>query len=311
MSAPTTSDGQEDESMTRQMKRARTLVTLGILILGTLATTATHAFAMVDYKIWYFDDNADWFQEGDVSVAGVKLIPPAWACTLRFYSPSYYRWVDTNENTLPEPEGSADFYQDVRVHLPRPGCPETEVVIKLLDGTIIPHPTEPIGASYMRIYTHGAITWLDAGGSNHACGFACVAPVGLTYFTLKSTVSVVIDAIGDVQGTMFDPGRQSRVLDAVGGLRNRLRALDAGIRRQITVRRQYNLGDREASVRALEDAALRKLTESDKKLLECESRVREWRFPDAFVAGEFGSDFVGAMQSLLRVAESSFPPRKP
>jgi hypothetical protein len=297
--------------MAGQMSSARRVVSIGMLVLGVWAVSSARASAMVDYKIWWFDDNNDWFQEGDVSVAGVKLNPPAWACAIRFYSPSYYRWVDTNENTLPEPEGSADFFQDVRIHLPRPGCPESEIVVKLLDGTVIPHPVEPIAASYLRIYTDGAINWLDADGSNHACGFACVAPVGLTYLKLKATVAVVTDGILDVQGTMLDPSRHARVLDAFPAVRTRLRALDADIQKQIAARRQYNLGDREASIRLLEDAALRKLADAGKRLFESENRVREWRFPDAFVAGELGSDSVNAARALLRAAEASFPPRKP
>ena len=294
--------------MTRQKSSARSVVMMGMLILGSLVVSANSAFAMVQYKVWYFDNNFDWFQEGDVSVGGVKLNPPAWACTLRFYNPSYYRWVDGDENTI----SSEDFYQDVRVHLPRPGCPESEVVVKLLDGIVIEREDEdgdPIYPSYIEISTNGAINWLDADGSNHACGFACVAPVGFKYLKFKYTGNVVLSSIEGVQGTMLDLQRQARVLDAVAGLRRQVSHLDAETRGQVMARRRHALGDREASVRALEDAALSRLAEAGRKLLECEDRAREWHFTEAFVAGELGSEQVAAVQSLLEVAERSFPPR--
>ena len=289
--------------MTRHNSGRRAAIVLAAMILGVLAGSARSASAMAHYKIWYFDDNNDFYQEGDVSVGGAKMNPPAWACTLRFYGPAYYRWVDGTEQTI----SSEDLYQDVRVKLPRPGCPENDVVFTLLDGTVIPYQ---IGASYLEISTHGAINWLDASGSNHACGFACVAPVGFKYLKFNFSGNAILDGIAGAQGTMFQFRSQSRVPDVVAGLRRQLSQLGVEIQDQIAIRRRTALGDREAPVRALEDAALQNLAAAGRKLLDSESRAREWHFEDASAALVIGVEYILAVQAQLNTAQSTFPAAK-
>lgn len=285
--------------MSQQQPRRARVVMIAMLILAALASTPARASSMVQYKIWYFDDNFDWFEEGDVSVGNVKLDPPAWACAIRFYDPSYYQFVDTYENMIE----SADFFQDVRVYLPNPGCPESEVVIKLVDGTLIPYE---IGASYLEISTFGAFNWLDADGSNHACGFACVGADSLTYFPADHEIVGLRSSIDSVQGTLFVPWLQTVVPTSIAALYDRTRQLENETRKQVSARRRYDLGERESSVRALEDAAIRKLVEAGRKLEESGRLALGWRMPEAFVAAETGSDGVAAAQQLLRVAELSF-----
>ena len=72
---------------------------------------------MADYRVWYFDDNFNTYNEGDVTDGLTKLIPPAWACGILFYDPSYYRWVNSNGNNI----GDGNFNKDVRVWLGQAG----------------------------------------------------------------------------------------------------------------------------------------------------------------------------------------------
>ena len=55
----------------------RTVFTLSLAMVILLGVS-THASAAT-YRIWYYDDDFNTYNPGDVSVGWVKFVPPAWA----------------------------------------------------------------------------------------------------------------------------------------------------------------------------------------------------------------------------------------
>ena len=87
---------------------ARSLVIGNLLAVAAVAVFSTAAQASADYRVWYFDDNFNTFNAGDVSDGFTKLVPPAWACGIVFDDPSYYRWVDSYGVNVGD--GNFNFY---------------------------------------------------------------------------------------------------------------------------------------------------------------------------------------------------------
>ena len=92
-------------------------------------------------------------------------------------------------------------------------------------------------------------------------------------------------------------------------MKTTLAGLDAEVRGQIAIRRRSNLGDREASVRALENAALAMLSDAARRIADLDFYAAQQNLANAFVSADLGSDSIAAAGELLRAAESSFPPR--
>src|ERR1043166_7862273 len=146
--------------MTARGNCGRSAIVLVLFFVGLLVSS-NRAFASGNYRIWYYGYD-EWDAYGDVSVGDDKYTPPAWACSIKFYGPYYYDWVENTGGS----NGSDNFDHDVRVYLPRPGCPDQEIIV--MDGnTEIPYE---LGSPYLDIFTDYGFSWLDANGSNHACG---------------------------------------------------------------------------------------------------------------------------------------------
>lgn len=288
----------------------RTIFTWGLLMVAGLAVPA-HA-AAAEYRIWYYDDDFNTYNAGDVSVSWVKLVPPSWACSLKIYWPDHYEWVGDYANTI----ASGDLNQHVVVSLPRPNCPVDGAATDENGGIVVREGNTEIpfavGTHYLNISGNDdmAFNWLDENGSNHACGFGCAtAPVGFKY--LKATYSPLHD-LGrtfDRQETMLLLPAVQTVREAAARMKTTLAGLDAEVRAQIAVRRRSKLGDRETAVRALEDAALASLGDAGRRLTDLDTYAAQQKLTSAFVSTALGSESVTAASELLRAAESSFPPR--
>jgi hypothetical protein len=282
----------------------RTIYTLGLLTMGLLGAAPTPAFAMMDYRIWYYDDVYDTFEEGDVSIGNELLTPPAWACSIKLYDPSYYRWVGEYHNTLE----SDDLYHDVTVRLPRPGCPSNAVVVEDGDDVI---PFE-LGAHFLEISSHYNYVWLDEDGSNHACGFGCATLAeDFIYRLYDHEIFAFEQAIGGIKSTLLATSRQPTAREGLAAATVQLKALDTAIRKQVATRRRTNLGDRETSIRALEDAALRNLSETARRLAECDADAAQFKYGNAFIAGDRATTSIESVRQLLLAAEFGFPGRTP
>lgn len=211
-----------------------------------LGLALTSLAASAEYKVWY-DDNINGFYEyGAISAGNTKLVPPAWACGMRFTNPDYYRWVGDI------PYVSGDFTRNVHVWIPKPGCPQpAQILIEYQDHsrTFSPAPN----THYFGITTHAAANWINAQGKIPACN--CLP--NFDYKVASPSWKVLPLSFDDVKAQVLDPNRRSTAHIALRALRNEVDRLGTELEGQIALRRRTNLPDREASVRALEDGAAR------------------------------------------------------
>ena len=189
-----------------------------LLVLAVVAGFSSTAHAMADYRVWYFDDNFDTFNEGDVTDGYTKLIPPAWACGILFYDPSYYRWVNSNGNNI----GDGNFNKDVRVWLGKPGCSESLGIEYSDDSQSFPHV---VGGSYMEISTHYGFSWINDDGGWPFCD-DCVGPDELTYFPDHiDWAHIVASEFMTVKPSLLDGRLRSHSIKAIEQLGKNVAAL--------------------------------------------------------------------------------------
>ena len=276
-----------------------------LLVLTAVAGFSSTAHAMADYRVWYFDDNFDTYNEGDVTDGLTKLVPPEWACGILFYDPSYYRWVNSNGNNI----GDGNFNKDVRVWLGKPGCSESLGIEYSDDSQSFPHVA---GGSYMEISTHYGFSWINDEGGWPFCDY-CVAPGGLTYFQDHiDWAHIVASEFMTVKPSLLDGRLRSHSIVAIEQLGKNVAALFPQLRAEVVRRRSVHpLKDREPSVRALEDAALTNLYQAIRMVSGCLSQAKLGRFADAYAACTVGGEHLDAADSLVRSAQSTFqlPPR--
>lgn len=295
------------------MKRSltRTIFTLSLAMLALLSVAANASAAA--YRVWYYDDNS-FYNLGDVSVGGVKFVPPAWACTLKIYWPDHYYWVGDYADILE----SGNLNQNVTVSLPRPGCPEDGATTDENGGIVVREGNTEIefelGTHYLEIEGDEllALNWLDENGSNHACGFGCAtAPVGLKYLGAKSYQLLSVGRNFEWQQPTLLLPVVPKVREAASRMRQQITLLSMDVSRQIAIRRRSNLGDWEAGVRVLEDAALARLGEAAQRIAEVDAFAAQQKLTSAYVSADLGSEAINAVSEILRAAESSVPPRQP
>jgi hypothetical protein len=288
----------------------RTIFTLSLTMLAVLSVSA-HASA-TEYRVWYYDDDFNTYDTGDFSVGWVKVVPPWWACSVKIYWPDHYFWSGEYENVLE----SGDLVQHVTVSLPRPGCPIDGAATDENSGIVVRHGNTEIpfelGTHYLAITGNEdmAFNWLDENGSNHACGFGCAtAPVGFKYLKAKYSKLDGLGRTADGQRKMLLLPAVQMVREAAARMQTTLAGLDAEVRSQIAIRRRSNLGEREAGVRALEDAALAMLGDAAQRIVDLDFYAVQQNIASGYVSADLGSESIIAAGDLLRAAESSFPPR--
>ena len=279
------------------------------LVTVILLGVSTHASAGT-YRIWYYDDDYNFYSPGDVSVGGVKFVPPAWACTLKIYWPDHYAWIGDAANVIEA--GNLD--QNVTVSLPRPGCPVDGAATVENGGIVVREGNTEIefelGTHYLEIDGDEllALNWLDENGSNHACGFGCAtAPV--KYLKAKT---FQLDSLGrsfEWQQTMMLLPAIQKVREAAARMRQQITLLSMDVSGQIAIRRRSNLGDWEAGVRALEDAALARISDAARRIADVDTYAAQKNLVSAYVSSDLGSASIASATDLLLAAESSFPPR--
>ena len=286
----------------------RTIFTLSLLTMALLGVSA-QASADV-YRIWYYDDDFNTYAAGDFTVGWVKVAPPVWACSIKIYWPDHYYWFGDYDVILED----GDLDPHVTVSLPRQGCPsdgatdENGGIVVRQGNTEIPFV---LGTHYLEITGNDdlAFNWLDANGSNHPCGAACATPSVFKYGKVTYSQLNGLGRTFNRQGTKLLLPAVQEVREAAALMKTTLAALDAEVRGQIAIRRRSNLGDREASVRALENAALTMIGDAGRRIADLDVYAAQQNLASAFVSADLGSESINAAGELLRAAESSFPPR--
>ena len=265
-----------------------------------VAGVSTAAHASADYRVWYFDDNFNTYNAGDVTDGWTKLVPPDWACGILFYDPSYYRWVNSDGNNIDD----GNFNKDVRVWMGKPGCSESLGIEYSDNSQSFPHES---GGSYMEISTNYGFSWINDEGGWPSCG-ACVGPDELTYFPDRiDWAHIVASEFKTVRPSLLDSRLRSHSVKAIGQLGQHVAALLPALRAQVISRRTARfLADLEKPVRALEDAALSNLDYAARSVSSCLSQAQLGRFADAYAACTVGGDLLDAADSLVHSAQSTF-----
>ena len=235
-----------------------------------------------------------------------KLVPPAWACGILFYDPSYYRWVNSDGNNI----GDGNFNKDVRVWTGKPGCSESLGIEYSDNSQSFPRQ---IGGNYMEISTNYGFSWINDEGGWPTCGDACVGPDELRYFPDRvDWAHIVASEFMTVSLSLLDSRLRSRSVKAIGQLSQHVAALLPDLYAQILKRRSVHvLGDLETPVRALEDASLFNLYYATRLVSSCQSQAQLGRFSDAYASCTMGGEFLDDADSLVHSAQSTFqkPPR--
>jgi hypothetical protein len=251
---------------------------------------------MAHYRVWYFDDVYESFNEGDVSDGTTKLTPTSWACGLKFDNPSYYRWVDGYGSTM----SSGNFSKDVHVWMPLPGCPENEPLIEYHDGS---HTfNHPPGASYMEISTHDGVYWIDEEGGWPSC-HACNAFDDFQYFFNPVDWGLVENSVSTLKSLLLNTRGQTRLATPIAQARSSVSQLTVTYTFTVQSRRRTPLADREATVRSLEDAAARLLASAAERMAACGSAAKTNQFPEAYAACDRAILDVQAARSLATTAQ--------
>jgi len=275
-------------------------IRLCLLTVLAVSGFSSAAHASAEYRVWYFDDNFNTYNEGDVTDGWTKLVPPDWACGILFYDPSYYRWVNSDGVNIED----GNFNKDVRVWLGKAGCSESLEIEYSDNSGSFPHE---IGGSYMEINTNYGYSWINDEGGWPTCG-DCVGPDELTYFPDHiDWAHVIASEFKTVKPSLLDLRLRSRSVRAIDQLGKDVAALLPALRAQIVRRRAaYLLADLEPSVRALEDAALANLDDASRFVSSCLAQAKLGRFADAYAACTVGGERLDAADSLVHSAQFTF-----
>jgi hypothetical protein len=251
---------------------------------------------MAHYRVWYFDDVYESFNEGDVSDGTTKLTPTSWACGLRFDNPSYYRWVDGYGSTM----SSGNLSKDVHVWMPLPGCPQNEPLIEYHDGShTFAHPP---GASYMEISTHDGVYWIDEEGGWPSCN-PCNAFDDFQYVFNPVDWDIFESSVATLKTLLLNTRVQARLATPIAQARADVSHLTMTFTATVQARRRTPLADREATVRSLEDAAARLLASAQKRLSVCSDAAKAYQFADAYAACDRASLDLQSARSLSTTAQ--------
>lgn len=275
-------------------RRGRAAATTAAAALVVLLGSSSDAFA--SYKVWWFDNiNVAEFEEGDISVGNSKLTVPASACGLRFLNPSYYRWMDQYAAIM----DSADFSKNVHVWVPKAGCPHNDPFVEYQDGSAsFPHPA---GASYMEIFTNYGVSWIDANGEQLWCELCPIG--GLDYASTNvNEPGTIVGPFATVMAALLDSRQQPFLFNAVATLTRILLEQHDDVGRGVDARRRQYLGEVEATIRGLEDAALSRLYDASVRSNDCQRLTAAKRYRDAFVACGVARDAAADAGSLLDAA---------
>ena len=286
-------------------RRARPFIRIAMLALIGVAGVSTTAHASAQYRVWYFDDNFNTYNAGDVTDGWTKLVPPDWACGILFYDPGYFRWVNSDGNTIDE----GNFNKNVRVWIGKAGCSEGLGIEYSDDSLSFPHEN---GGSYMEIHTNYGWSWIDDNGEFPTCG-ECVVSDEMTYFPDHvDWTDIVASEFMTVKPSLLDARLRARSVKAIDQLGRHVAALLPALRAQVVNRRTTRfLAHLEPSVRALEDAALGNLADAGRLVSSCLTQAQAARFADAYASCSVGGDRLDAAKSLIRSAQFTFqlPPR--
>ena len=266
------------------------------IVLAILLTGASGSvFASTKYRVWYFNDFSDAYQHGDITNKKNILDPPAYACGLRIENPKYYYWA----NQYHTPQKSGNFGKDVVVWIPKSGCPYgNELVIAYHDGSKV-FNWKP-GWMYMEITTDYSHHWVDKDGER-PIGTPCCA-VDRIFTTEWRDWDRVIVSITELKSAL-NRSRHEAVEALLRDSEDYLYKLSNKLESDITMRRKYSVGDRETSVKSLENQASRKVRAAATQLGRCRGLAESNLTAEAYRSCDAARDSVSAAQSAWELAK--------
>ena len=294
--------------MNQRLSRGRSALTVIGMALSVLAVSSTPAFA--GYRGWYapWDYQGD-FQPGDISEDFTEMLPPATACGLRIRTPSYYRWTDDEDGTTADGNLSRDVI--IWIDNENAGCSRS-FSTRYYDDSHTFSPPGGVGVS-IDISTNYGAYWVN---NNGYYLYTCNGCVGVDDEVAVAPEDIwsqlVVTGFKAVSGAVGDPRRQARAADAIASTTRQAADLQPLLRARIAERRRTPLSVIEASVRALEDAAVRSLVSALTAGKDCEALTRAGHYADAFKACVSAMGSVEHSDALMGTAWSLYhPPAKP
>ena len=288
--------------MTRHALRVRTAVILTGATLSVLVVSAAPASAA--YRAWF----SPWsyvgtFEAGDVS-EGYKtlMVPPPGACGLRLLSPSSFYWANDEGAIVQTDEGqdeSGPINGDATIWIDGPGCSRP---FSVTDGNN-PLDFPENGAVWVELMNTEGAYWVTEEGC-HLTGCGGVDPYSDDEATTPSDYwsVAVVASFTAVTPSIVDPQRQPRAVNAITSLSRDVAQLQPVLQNLIANRRRVPLGVIEASVRSLEDAAVKSLNAARSSVATCETRARQRAYADAFVACAMAGSHLEHSAALIRTA---------
>jgi hypothetical protein len=269
---------------------SRRVMAIAALTLVMIGATSQDALAMYKYRVWFYDDVFEIYEEGDITYGSAPLaVPPDWACGMWFKDPSYYRWVGEYGNTI----SSHDFSHDVDVWLSKGGCPGFS--IEHGNNTLSP----PSGAHYLEISTWYAGRWVDEEGKWPFCD-GCAVATGFALTRLHiGGIDVSLSTFDTMTAALLVPRTRTGVAGSLSTLSRSIASLQSAVASDVSVRRRTALGPHEAVVRQLEDGALRAFAEARAQLELCAGAAAQQRFTDSHVACTVGRGGLASAQAQL------------
>jgi hypothetical protein len=289
--------------MSQRLFSGRSAIAVLGLTLSLLTLSSAPAFA--DYRAWYSPwDYVGDFQSGDVSEDFTEMLPPASACGFRITTPSYYRWTDDEDGTIAD----GNLSKDVIIWIDNPGCSRS-FSTRYYDDSHTFSPPGGVGVS-IEISTNYSAYWVnDNGYYLYTCN-GCVGPDDEVAVPPEDIwAHLVITGFKAVGGAVGDPKRQSRAAAAVAVISRKAADLQPLLQARIAERRRTPLSVLEASVRALEDAAVRALASALTAGKECEALTSSGHYAEAFKACASATRSVEHSDALMQTAW--FLPRPP
>ena len=270
-----------------------------ILSIGAaFALAAAMSPAKAQYAVWYDYNDLD-VPHGSMLINGKKLLPPNYACGMRFYDPDRLNWVDYSYS-----KKGFDLDGAVDVWLPLPNCPKNDIVIeRSTDDQVFTVPNN-FDVKFAEIETSPAGRWFNKNGD------VPKAP-GIPNLPLKANVAKwagMALALAALKDQIVDTGTQQRAYVAAQQSQSDVVELASDLAGKIAQRRRSDLPDREASVRDLEDAATTKLSFAATKLATAVRQARSAMYSDAFLSTDLARTAIIDASMLIDAAQAAIEP---
>ena len=276
----------------------RSNLRVSLLAATTLLAGATHAS---DLSYWYYDEFGV-FNPGDLSIAGVLLKRPAWACAMRADSGKTMQWIGDDMVTIGTIDSAPQFKAQSRGDVN--GCRPKPAIERMDNTKLWPRDENnveiKVGFHSVRYEAKGN-RWIDKNGGWPACN--CALPGGFTIL-VSDTRWQLLDLSFKAQRERAGSGR----LWNTAQLSQRLLPLQRSVTAEVSRRRLALFGDREETVRQLEDIAISAMDKATLQVEVCRSKQTVGAAAEAYRSCSMAQDSASLAKTALRMVQDEVSP---